>query len=79
MDRRTPDAATAFDSHGISDPATAKHQAIVAIGNTVKRQALIFAFSDTFAVKGVVLAVAAIALLSHARSQVDPGQPRIDS
>ena len=51
----------------------------MAIGDTVKRQALIFAFSDTFAVIGVVLAVAAIALLSHARSQVDPGQPRIDS
>ena len=52
-----------FLSHGISDPATAKHQAIVAIGNLVKRQALIIGFSDTFAVIGFVLAVAAIALL----------------
>ena len=52
-----------FLSHGISDPATAKHQAIVAIGNLVKRQALIIGFSDTFAVIGFVLAIAAIALL----------------
>ena len=52
-----------FLSHGISDPATAKHQAIVAIGNLVKRQALIIGFSDTFAVIGFVLDIAAIALL----------------
>ena len=47
----------------VSDPATAKHQAIVAISNVVKRQALIMGFSDTFAVIGVILAIAAVALL----------------
>jgi DHA2 family multidrug resistance protein len=52
-----------FVSHGITDPTTAKHQAIVAIGNIVKRQALIMGFSDTFAVIGVILAIAATALL----------------
>jgi DHA2 family multidrug resistance protein len=51
-----------FISHG-ADPATAQHQAIVAIGNLVRRQALIMGFSDTFAVVGVVLAAAAISLL----------------
>ena len=35
----------------------------MAIGKTVHRQALIMAFSDAFAVVGVVLVVAAIALL----------------
>jgi MFS transporter, DHA2 family, multidrug resistance protein len=35
----------------------------VAIGNIVKRQALIMGFSDTFAVIGVILAIAAFALL----------------
>jgi DHA2 family multidrug resistance protein len=60
-----------FLAHGISDPATANHQAIVAIGNAVKRQALIIGFSDTFAIIGVVLAVAAVALL-FAR-KVKPG------
>jgi DHA2 family multidrug resistance protein len=41
----------------------AQHQAIVALGNLVKRQALVMGFSDTFAVIGVVLVLAAIAML----------------
>jgi MFS transporter, DHA2 family, multidrug resistance protein len=61
--QRIADLTNYFLSHGISDPATAKHQAIVAIGNIVKRQALIMGFSDTFAVIGVILAIAAFALL----------------
>ncbi len=52
-----------FLSHGISDPPAANHQAIVAIGNIVKRQALIIGFSDTFAIIGAVLTIAAVALL----------------
>jgi len=50
-----------FMAHGVPDPASARHQAIVALGNTVKRQALVMGFSDTFAVIGVVLAIAAVA------------------
>src|SRR5215471_12551342 len=61
--RRIDDLTNYFLAHGISDVATAKHQAIVAIGNAVKRQALIIGFSDAFAIVGVVLAVAAVALL----------------
>ena len=52
-----------FLAHGVSDPAAAQHQAIVAIGAVVRRQALIFAFSDAFAVIGILLAIAAVALL----------------
>src|SRR5579864_3409796 len=52
-----------FQAHGMPDLATARHQAIVALGNTVKRQALVMGFSDTFAVIGVVLVLAAIAML----------------
>src|SRR5690349_4872945 len=52
-----------FISHGVPDPANARHQAIVALGNAVKRQALVMGFSDTFAVIGVVLVLAAIAML----------------
>src|SRR5262249_23839456 len=51
-----------FLAHGISDAAIAKHQAIVAIGNAVKHQALIIGFSDTFAIIGAVLAIASVAL-----------------
>jgi MFS transporter, DHA2 family, multidrug resistance protein len=56
-------------AHGVSDPLAAQHEAIVAVGKIVRRQALIMAFSDTFAVIGVVLAVAAIALLFARKSR----------
>jgi MFS transporter, DHA2 family, multidrug resistance protein len=61
--QRITDLTNYFISHGVADPAAAKHQAIVAIGNVVKRQALIMGFSDTFAVIGVILTIAAVALL----------------
>ena len=53
-----------FMAHGVSDPAAAHQQAIIALGNAVKRQALVLGFSDTFAVIGIVLVVAAIAIIS---------------
>jgi DHA2 family multidrug resistance protein len=52
-----------FMSHGISDSTAAPHQAIVALGKIVKRQALVMGFSDTFAIIGVMLAIAAVLLL----------------
>jgi DHA2 family multidrug resistance protein len=52
-----------FTAHGVSDPAAAHEQAIIALGKTVKHQALVMGFSDTFAVIGVVLALAAIAVV----------------
>ena len=51
-----------FISHGMPDPAAAHQQAIIALGNAVKRQALVLGFSDTFAVIGVVLVLAAVAV-----------------
>jgi MFS transporter, DHA2 family, multidrug resistance protein len=45
------------------DFATAQHKAIVALGQTVNRQALVMAFSDTFAVIGVMLPIAAVVLV----------------
>jgi MFS transporter, DHA2 family, multidrug resistance protein len=52
-----------FMSHGVPDPAAAHGQAIVALGNTVKRQALVMGFSDTFVVLGTVLVLAAFVVL----------------
>jgi DHA2 family multidrug resistance protein len=52
-----------FMAHGVPDPNAAREQAIIALGKTVKRQALVMGFSDTFAVIGVVLVLAAIAVL----------------
>jgi DHA2 family multidrug resistance protein len=58
-----------FMAHGISDPATAHNQAIIALGKAVKRQALVMGFSDTFAVIGIILAVAAVAVLFARKGQ----------
>src|SRR6266404_5550852 len=52
-----------FLAHGVPDPAAAHQQAIVALGNAVKHQALVMGFSDTFAVIGVVLVLAALAVV----------------
>jgi DHA2 family multidrug resistance protein len=52
-----------FIAHGMPDPASARAQAIIALGNTVKRQALVMGFSDTFMVLGVVLLLSAAAIL----------------
>jgi hypothetical protein len=47
--------------HGVSDAAVTHHQAVIALGTAVKHQALVTGFSDTFAVVGAVLALAAAA------------------
>jgi len=52
-----------FMAHGMTDPAAAHQQAIIALGNAVKRQALVMGFSDAFAVVGFVLIIAGIAIL----------------
>jgi DHA2 family multidrug resistance protein len=52
-----------FIAHGVPDPAAARQQAIIALGKAVKQQALVMGFSDTFALIGAVLVLAAIAVL----------------
>jgi DHA2 family multidrug resistance protein len=71
--QRIAELTNYFLSHGASDSAAAQHEAIVALGKIVRRQALIMGFSDTFAVIGVVLAVAAIALLFAKKIKVGAG------
>ena len=51
-----------FMSHGVPDAAVARHEAVVALGNAVKHQALVMGFSDTFAVLSAVLVLAAFAV-----------------
>jgi len=62
-----------FVQHGVTDPAVASQKAIAAIGQVVKRQALILGFSDTFAVIGIVLSLAAVALLLTRKPQAGGG------
>jgi DHA2 family multidrug resistance protein len=70
---RIADATSYFLSHGLSDPAAAQHQAVVALGRVVHKQALVMAFGDTFAVIGVVLAIGAVALLFAKKAQGPAG------
>ncbi len=58
-----------FMAHGVSDRAEAARQAVVTLGQAVKRQALIMGFSDTFGVIGVLLAIAVIALMFAKKAQ----------
>ena len=58
-----------FMAHGVPDPAAAHQQAIIALGNSVKRQALVMGFSDTFAVIAAVLVLAAIAVMLTKRTK----------
>jgi DHA2 family multidrug resistance protein len=58
-----------FMAHGVSDRAAAMKQAVVYLGDVVKRQALIMGFSDTFAVIGALLVIAAFALLFARKAQ----------
>jgi DHA2 family multidrug resistance protein len=62
-----------FISHGVPDPAAARQQAILALGKAVKHQALVMGFSDTFAVIGVVLAFAAIAVMFTRKARAAGG------
>ena len=50
-----------FLSHGFPDRGTAAHEAVIALGQTVRRQASIVAFSDTFFVLGTALVLALVA------------------
>lgn len=52
-----------FVGHGVTDPAQAWHRAVIAVGRTVRQQAFIMGFSDTFFLLGVALLVALAATL----------------
>lgn len=68
--RRLDDLTQYFLSHGASDPGTAAHQAIVAIDGSVRQQAFIMAFSDTFYLLGVALALALVVSMLLKKQQV---------
>jgi DHA2 family multidrug resistance protein len=61
-------------AHGVADRAEAWHQAVVAIGRTVREQAYIMAFGDTFYLIGAGLIVALVAtLLLKKADHIEPG------
>jgi DHA2 family multidrug resistance protein len=66
--QRLADLTNYFLSHGVSDIAAAQHKAIIAVGNIVRRQALIMGYGDTFAALAVLLVMAAACLLLTRRA-----------
>ncbi|HEY5225672.1 MAG TPA: MDR family MFS transporter [Methylovirgula sp.] len=71
--QRISEMTAYFLSHGIADHALAHHKALVALGNTVRRQALVMGFSDTFGVIGVMLLIAAASLLFARKARAGAG------
>jgi len=51
-----------FLAHGSADPGAALHSAIIAVRNTIRAQATIMGYSDSFALLGAVLLLAAVAV-----------------
>jgi DHA2 family multidrug resistance protein len=62
---RLADLQRYFMAHGTPDPLAAMHRAIVAVGQTIRAQATIMGYADSFALIGFVLltAVLAVAML----------------
>jgi DHA2 family multidrug resistance protein len=58
-----------FAVRGIADPSTAHGQAIVALGQVIRRQALVMGYSDAFAVLGGMLVLAACFILFTGKGQ----------
>jgi len=54
-----------FMAHGVPDPAAAMHRAIIAVGETIRAQATLMGYADSFGLLGAVLvgAIAAVAML----------------
>jgi len=61
--QRLAELTNYFLAHGVSDVAMAQQKAIVALGNIVRRQALIMGYADTFAALALLLILAAVSLL----------------
>jgi len=63
-----------FLTHGVSDLGQAKHEAVVAIGRIVRKQATVMGYSDAFMVMGVALVVSfGLALLLKGTRTVSAG------
>jgi DHA2 family multidrug resistance protein len=59
---RLADLQRYFMAHGYPDPAGAMHRAIIAVGQTIRAQATIMGYADSFALIGVVLLLAVLAV-----------------
>jgi DHA2 family multidrug resistance protein len=60
---RLGDLQRYFMAHGDPDPQGAMHRAIIAVGQTIRGQAVIMGYADSFALIGVVLLAAVLAVV----------------
>jgi DHA2 family multidrug resistance protein len=51
-----------FMAHGVADPDSAMHQAIVAVGKIIRSQATLMGYADAFGLIGIVLVVAVMSV-----------------
>jgi DHA2 family multidrug resistance protein len=61
--QRIGDLTQYFLAHGITDTAAAQHQAIIAIGRVVRRQAFVMSYGDVFFMMGAGLVISLAATL----------------
>jgi DHA2 family multidrug resistance protein len=59
-----------FMARGVSDAAFARHEAVVAIGRVIRRQAFMLAYSDTIILQSALLGLALLAVLLLKRATV---------
>jgi DHA2 family multidrug resistance protein len=69
---RLADLAHRFMAHGVSDPAFARHEAIVAVGRIIRRQASMLAYSDTIILQSALLGIGLLAVLLLKKTSVGP-------
>lgn len=62
--QRIADLTHYFQTHGIADPLVAQHQAIIAIGRIVRREAFVMSYSDVFLLIGIGLVLSLLATLA---------------
>jgi len=51
-----------FQAHSSADPAAAMHSAMIAVGNAIRAQSTLMGYSDSFALLGAILLLAAAAI-----------------
>ncbi|MBB6187509.1 MDR family MFS transporter [Rhodanobacter sp. MP7CTX1] len=76
--RRIDSLTHYFLSHGVSDLAYARHEAIVGIGRAIRRQSFFMGFSDTFIMQSVLL-VAALLFVILLKKAGKPSGGVVDS
>ncbi len=59
-----------FMAHGLPDPADAMHRAIISVGDTIREQATLMGYADSFGLLGaaLVLAIVSVAVLKKGAS-----------